>query len=391
MPAPAERLSKLPAYVFAVVGDRLRDMQAAGIDVIRLDIGSPDAPPPTDVVDKLYEAAQRPGNHGYSGYRGLGQFREAVARYYQRRFNVTLDPNTEILPLLGSKEGIVNLCLAYCDQGDAALIPNIGYPSYMQGTRLAGADIVWVPADEETDYLMDFDQVSKADADRGKLVWVNYPNNPTGAVADFNFYKRAVDFCIENDVLLASDNPYCEVTYDGYVAPSVMQIDGAKDVSLEFVSLSKSHNMAGWRLGAAVGGKKMIDTLLKVKSNIDSGHFNAIYEAGAYALDHTPQSWIDARNMVYQKRRDKLIAALPEIGLRAQTPQATLYIWATPTQISAQQYLQEALEIAHVSLAPGEAYGPGGGDFIRFSVGMTDDRFDAAIERLKAWYSSKYA
>lgn len=377
--------------MFAVIGDRLRDMQQAGVDVIRLDIGSPDAPPPSDVIDKLYEAAKKPQNHGYSGYRGLAKFREAVANYYQRRFNVTLDPGSEILPLLGSKEGIVNLCLAYCDTGDAALIPNIGYPSYMQGTRLSGADIVWVPADEETDYLMDFEQIGSADRERAKLAWVNYPNNPTGATADLDFFATAVDFCRTNDILMASDNPYCEVTYDGYVAPSVMQIEGAKDISVEFVSLSKSHNMAGWRIGAAVGSKNSIDTLLKVKSNIDSGHFNAIYEAAAYALDHTPQSWIDGRNAVYQQRRDRLIAALPEIGLRARTPKATLYIWATPDRLSARQYVQEALEVAHVSLAPGEGYGPGGADWIRFSVGMTDERFDEAIVRLKEWYSSKYA
>ncbi|MBP6297716.1 MAG: aminotransferase class I/II-fold pyridoxal phosphate-dependent enzyme [Anaerolineae bacterium] len=391
MPAPAERLSRLPAYLFAVIGDRLRDMQAEGIDVIRLDIGSPDAPPPAAVVDKLYDAARNPSNHGYSGYRGLGRFREAVARYYLRRFNVTLDPGSEVLPLIGSKEGIANLCLAYCDKGDAALIPNIGYPSYMQGARLAGADIVWVPADEETDYLMDFEQVSPSDRQRSKIAWVNYPNNPTGATAELDFYTRAVEFCAGNDVLLASDNPYCEVTYDGYNAPSVMQVEGAKDISLEFVSLSKSHNMAGWRIGAAVGSKKLIDTLLKVKSNIDSGHFNAIYEAAAFALDNTPQSWIDARNETYRLRRDKLMTVLPEVGLRAQNPKATLYVWATPDKLSARQYVQEALEVAHVSLAPGEGYGPGGVDWIRFSVGMTDDRFDEALSRLKAWYSSKYA
>lgn len=391
MPAPAERLSRLPAYLFAVIGDRLRDMQAAGIDVIRLDIGSPDGPPPDEVIEVLHKSAQKPGNHGYSGYRGLAKFREAVARYYQRRFNVTVDPNTEVLPLLGSKEGIVNLCLAYCDVGDNVLIPNIGYPSYMQAARMASSEIVWVPADEETDYLMDFSRLTQDEAARAKMAWVNYPNNPTGAVANLDFYARTVEFCRENDILLASDNPYCEVTFDNYVAPSALQIDGAKDVAIEFISLSKSHNMAGWRLGAAVGGKKQIDTLLKVKSNVDSGHFNAIYEAGAYALDETPQSWIDARNLTYEKRRDKLIAALPEIGLRADTPKATLYIWATPTQLSAQQYVQEALEVAHVSLAPGAGYGPGGADWIRFSVGMSDERFDEAINRLKAWYSAKYA
>ncbi|MCU0474649.1 MAG: aminotransferase class I/II-fold pyridoxal phosphate-dependent enzyme, partial [Anaerolineae bacterium] len=388
---PATRLSNLPTYVFAGIGDRIRVMQQAGIKVIRLDIGSPDAPPPTDVVDALYTAASKAGTHGYSGYRGLPAFREAVARYYQRRFGVTLNPNTEVLPLIGSKEGIVNLCMGYCDRGDTALIPDVGYPSYMQGVRLSGARIEWVPVDAEHNYEVDFAAISPDQRRDAKLIWVNYPNNPTGAVVDLAFYERAVAFCRQNDILLASDNPYCEVTFDGYVAPSALQVEGAKDVTLEFISLSKSHNMAGWRLGAAVGSQHAVETLLKVKSNIDSGHFNAIYLAGAHALDNTPQSWIDARNQTYQRRRDKLMAVLPQIGLTAQTPQATLYVWAKPTRITANQYVEEALTEAHVSLAPGEAYGPGGTEYVRFSVGVTDEEFDQALHQLTTWYTDKYA
>lgn len=390
MPKPAQRLSNLPTYVFASIGDRIRQMQKSGAKVLRLDIGSPDAPPPTEVVDALHEAASMPSMHGYSGYRGLATFREAVARYYQRRFGVTLDPDKEILPLIGSKEGIVNLCMAYCDTGDTALIPDIGYPSYMQGVRLSGAHIEWVPVRESNNYEVDFDAISHTQR-KAKLIWLNYPNNPTGAVVSQTFYDKAVAFCRENDVLLASDNPYCEVTFDGYIAPSALQTPGAKDVTIEFISLSKSHNMAGWRLGAAVGASSAIETLLKIKSNIDSGHFNAIYMAGAYALDHTPQSWIDQRNESYRRRRDQLMAALPEIGLTAQTPKATLYVWAKPTKLNASQYVEEALTDAHVSLAPGEAYGPGGTDYVRFSLGVTDDEFAAAIEQLKRWYSSKHA
>lgn len=390
MPAPAQRLSNLPTYVFASIGDRIRSMQQAGMKVIRLDIGSPDAPPPMEVVEALHAAAAKPGTHGYAGYRGLPAFREAVARYYQRRFGVTVNPNTEVLPLIGSKEGIVNLCLAYLDRGDLALIPDVGYPSYMQGVRLSGAEIGWVPVRPETNYEINFDAIP-AEQRRAKLIWVNYPNNPTGAVVGLDFYEKAVAFCRENDMLLASDNPYCEVTFDGYVAPSALQVPGAKDVTLEFVSLSKSHNMAGWRLGAAVGSAQAVETLLKIKSNIDSGHFNAIYMAGVHALDNTPQAWIDERNQSYQRRRDQLIEALPYIGLTADTPKASLYIWAKPTKISAAQYVEEALTDACVSLAPGDAYGPGGTDYIRFSVGVTDEEFEQALEQLKAWYAAKYA
>ncbi|GIK27452.1 MAG: aminotransferase class I/II-fold pyridoxal phosphate-dependent enzyme [Chloroflexi bacterium] len=391
MTQPANRLDRLPAYVFAVIGDRLRAMQAAGVDVIRLDIGSPDAPPPDHVIQRLGQAALDPTIHGYSGYRGHPAFRQAIARYYKRRFGVTINPDTEVLPLLGSKEGIVNLTLAYCDTGDAVLIPSVGYPSYMQSARLAGSDIEWVPVDVENGYLADLSRVSDAAAQRSKLLWLNYPNNPTGAVAPFDYLQDAVAWSASRDVLLAFDNPYCEVTFDGYVAPSIMQVDGAKDTAIEFISLSKSHNMAGWRLGAAVGSKQTIDTLLKVKSNFDSGHFNAIYLAGQAALDDTPQSWIDARNHVYQLRRDKLMAALPEIGLRGDLPKATLYVWATPDKLNASDYVEKALVEAHVSLAGGAAYGPDGTDWIRFSIGVPDDQFDDAIRRLKEWYSAKYA
>ncbi len=390
MPVVAQRLLNLPTYVFAGIGDRIRIMQQAGIKILRLDIGSPDAPPPSDVVDALYAAAAKPSTHGYAGYRGLPAFREAVARYYQRRFGVKINPDTEVLPLIGSKEGIVNLCMAYCDRGDLALIPDVGYPSYMQGVRLSGAEIGWVPVDAAHNYVVDFDAIPP-EQHRAKLIWVNYPNNPTGAVVNLDFYERAVAFCKKHNMLLASDNPYCEVTFDGYNAPSALQVPGAKEVTLEFVSLSKSHNMAGWRLGAAVGSSEAVETLLKIKSNIDSGHFNAIYAAGIHALDNTPQSWIDARNDTYKRRRDKLMDALPYIGLTADCPKATLYIWAKPTRISAFQYVEEALNEAHVSLAPGDAYGPGGTDYVRFSVGVTDDEFDQAIEQLKAWYSTKYA
>ncbi|MBC8097913.1 MAG: aminotransferase class I/II-fold pyridoxal phosphate-dependent enzyme [Armatimonadetes bacterium] len=389
MPQPADRLNNLPTYVFAAIGEQLRLMEAQGIDVIRLDIGSPDLPPPAHVVEELAHAAHHADNHGYSGYRGLPRFRQAMARYYQQRFNVTLDADKQILPLIGSKEGIVNLCLAYLDRGDIVLIPDVGYPSYMQGARLAGAEIYWVPVNAAGGYLPDFDKIPADIARCAKLLWVNYPNNPTGAVADLAFYERALQFCAEYDILLASDNPYVEVTFDGYVAPSALQVPGMTNHVIEFVSFSKSHNMAGWRLGAAVGSAQAVQTLLRVKSNIDSGHFNAIYEAGIAAIDLTPQSWIDNRNAVYQRRRDQLLAAMSDMGLSANKPAGSLYIWARPNEMSGNAYVEQALNEAHVSLAPGSAYGPGGDAYVRFSVGVSDERLDESINRLKVWYSAK--
>jgi LL-diaminopimelate aminotransferase len=389
MPAHAARLDNLPPYIFAVLGERLRKMEIEGVDVIRLDIGSPDMPPAKHVMETLAKAASNPDNHGYSGYRGLPAFRHSVSRYYERRFEVRINPETQVLPLLGSKEGIVNLCLGYLDRGDIVLIPDIGYPSYMQGARLAGAEIYWMPVRAETGYLPDFDTIPDDIASRAKLMWLNYPNNPTGATAEIDFYRTAVEFCTRHDILLASDNPYVEVTFDGYTAPSALQALGVTEHVIEFISFSKSHNMAGWRLGAAVGSVKALQTLLRVKSNMDSGHFNAIYEAGIDALDNTPQSWLDERNMVYQRRRDQFLEILPEIGLMAEKPLGSLYLWAKPTRMDARSYVEQALVEAHVSLAPGGAYGPGGEDYLRISVGVSNERFEESLNRLKVWYSAQ--
>lgn len=385
MPKPAERLNKLPPYIFAVLGQRIQSMLASGLDVISLDIGSPDLPPPQAVIDTLAESANKPGNHGYSGYRGIPAFREAVSRYYERRFGVSLDPEREVLPLLGSKEGIVNLCLGYLDRGDLALVPDVGYPSYSMGARLAGADIHWMHTNEN-DYLPDLEHIPSEVKTRSKLLWVNYPNNPTGAIAPVTFYEAAIELCHKNDVLLASDNPYVDVTYDGYIAPSVLQVNGAKTCTVEFMSFSKTYNMGGWRLGAAVGNAEALKVLLQVKSNVDSGHFRSIYDAGIVALNETPQEWIEQRNCVYQGRRDRIMNILPSIGLEAQTPKGSLYIWAKVQDGNGETYVEQALQNAHVAFAPGIAYGPGGDQYVRISLGVPDDRLEIAIERLQNWY-----
>jgi LL-diaminopimelate aminotransferase len=389
MPTPAARLTNLPVYAFATIGARIAQMQAQGISVLRLDMGSPDMPPQSGVIETLATSAMQPHVHGYAGYRGTPNFRAAVATYYQRRFEIELDPNREILPLLGSKEGIVNLALAYVDVGDLVLVPTIGYPSYSMGTFLANAEVYWLPVDEESGFVPDLASIPDEVLRRAKILWVNYPNNPTGATVELDFYQRAVDLCNEHNILLASDNPYVDVTFDGYRAPSALQARGARGCTIEFTSLSKTHNMAGWRLGAAAGNAEAVATLLQVKSNVDSGHFTPMYDAGAMALEQTTQAWIDERNAVYQRRRDAILAALPEIGLRAQTPRGSLYIWAKPEGMTGAGYCQQALEGAHVSLTPGDVYGPGGVDYVRIAITERDEDIDEALARLKAWWKRR--
>ena len=393
MPLPplADRLGQLPPYPLALLTQRVRELTVQGIDVINVDVGSPDLPPPPNVVDVLCASAHRANTHGYSGYRGLPAFRRAVADYYLRRFGVTVDPERNVLPLLGSKEGIVNLCLAYLDHGDSALVPDIGYPSYSMGAYLAGASATFLPVHESNGYLVDFAGIGPAALQGAKLLWVNYPNNPTGAVATLAHYQQAVDFCRAHDLLLASDNPYVEITYDGQPAPSVLQTDGGLDSAVEFVSFSKTYNMAGWRLGAAVGGAAVIDSLLQVKSNVDSGHFIPIYEAGIEAIYHVPQSWIDSRNAVYQRRRDRMLEALPRAGLIPFPAQGALYVWARVEELhmTGADYAEAALTAAHVSMAPGIIYGPGGDRFVRLSVCVPDARLEQALDRLQHWYAGR--
>jgi LL-diaminopimelate aminotransferase len=372
---------------FASLGQRIAQLSAAGKDIIRLDIGSPDLPPPPHVIEALERSAEDPSHHGYAGHRGELSFRMAIAAYYMRRFGVELDPHTEIMPLIGSKEGLVNLTVAYLDRGDAALIPSISYPTYTAGALMAGADPIYLPLRAENNYLLDLTQPVPG-IERAKLLWINYPNNPTGAIASLDFYEQAVAFCRAHNLLLCSDNPYVDVTFGAYRAPSALQVRGAKDMTVEFISLSKSHNMAGWRLGACVGNREALNNLVHVKSTLDSGSFRAIYDAGTEALNTTPQSWIDARNERYRVRRDLLMAALPEIGLEPTfVPEGSLYIWARIAgQILDEEYTNAALESTGVSITPGSTYGDDGRRFVRISLGVSDQRLDEALSRLKEWY-----
>lgn len=389
MPKSSERLNRLPTYFFAIIGQRIQEMQKQGIDIISLDIGSPDLPPPQNVVDTLAEWANKPNTHGYTGYRGTPSFRQAVATYYARRFGVNLDPEKEILPLIGSKEGIVNLSLAYLDPGDLALVPDVGYPSYSMGARLAGADVHWLPVNEDNEFKPSLHKVPEAVANEAKILWINYPNNPTGATAELEDYAKMVDFCRRHDILLASDNPYVDVTFDGYRAHSVLEVADARDCTIEFMSMSKTYNMGGWRLGAAVGNIEAIRLLLQVKSNVDSGHFRPMYEAGVTALEETPDSWISSRNAVYQQRRDRILEILPRIGLTAAKSKGSLYLWAKVHEGTGAEYVEQALTHAHVAFAPGSAYGPGGDSYVRISLGIPDTRLEVALERLVNWYGTR--
>lgn len=363
-------------------------MQAEKIKVYRLDIGNPDMPPPSAVIESLATSASNPKNHGYNSYRGTPAFRRALAKHYQRRFGVTLDPDVEILPLLGSKEGIVNITLAHLSPGDVALIPDIGYPAYAMGTRLAEAEVYWVKLDPNRGYKPNLADIPADILKRAKVLWVNYPNNPTGAMITLADYNEIAHFCEKHDILLISDNPYVDVLFEGATAPSALQSDADRSHIVEFFSFSKSYNMAGWRLGAALGSKEAIDNLLAIKSNIDSAHFTPVYDAGITALD-TPQSWLDERNGAYQRRRDMIMATLPHIGLSAEKPMGSLYVWAKVLDGEATAYVESAISDAHVSLAPGAAYGPGGDDYVRFSVGVADGELAEALDALKSWYSRR--
>lgn len=384
MPTRSQRLKSLPPYPLATLNQRIRDMEQQGIDIIRLDAGNPCSRPPQPVIDCLYQSANQPAHHGYTGYRGTLEFREAVAGYYDKRFGVRLDPETEVLPLIGTKEGIVNLSTALLDPGDIVLIPAVSYPSYSIGAQLAGAQVHWLPVNEASHFLPDLSSLPAQVARRAKLLWLNYPNNPTGAVAPRAFYQRTVDFCIEHDILLASDIAYADVTYDGYRGGSALQIDNATRCAVEFMSLSKTYNMAGWRLGAAVGCPDALNALFMMKSNIDSGHFRPVYDAGIAAFQ-TPPEWIDQRNKIYQRRRDRILDVLPQIGLRANKPLAALYIWARVEEGNGQNYARDALHEARVSMVPGLVYGDGGDRYVRLSLTVDDDYLDQALQRLQAW------
>jgi LL-diaminopimelate aminotransferase len=379
----SERVERLPTYVFAALGARIRDLEKRGKDVIRLDMGSPDLPPPDFIIETLYQSARESGHHGYSGYFGTPELRRAITAYYEQRFGVTLDPDKEVVTLIGSKEGIANIALAFVDPGDVVLVPDPGYPTYSLGTRLAGGTPVELPLLEDQGYLPDLDAIPRDVLTAARILWLNYPNNPTGAVATLEFFERVVRFARQHDILVCHDNPYCDVTFDGYVAPSLLQVARASDMVLEFNSLSKTYNMAGWRVGMAVGSALAVEALARTKTNIDSGIFRPIQDAAVRALTGD-QSWIVERNDVYRQRRDLILSALDAVGIRADRPSASLYIWArTPPGYTSVEFSAWLLEETGVSITPGDVYGPHGAGYLRISLGMSTERIREAMDRLE--------
>lgn len=378
----ADRVANLPPYVFAKVEKLVAAQRAKGVDVISLGIGSPDLAPPKFIVDALYASALRPDTHGYAGYYGTPDLRAAITSYYQNRFGVALDPETEVRPLIGSKEGLANMALAFVDAGDLALASDPGYPTYRMGALMAGGGYYSMPLKEENDYLVDFEEIPADIASKSTIMWLNYPNNPTGVAAPKAFLERAIDFAREYDILVCYDNPYCDLTYDGYVAPSILEIPGAKEVAIEFNSLSKTYNMAGWRVGMIVGNAEAIRALTTVKTNIDSGIFRPIQDAAVAALTGD-QSWIAGRNLIYQRRRDIILDWLPKIGMSAELPKGALYVWArVPEGVKCDEFAIEMLEKAGVWMTPGTAFGQNGDGYMRLSVCVPEERLREAGERL---------
>ncbi len=378
----AKRIEKIPPYFFATLNQRIAQLKADGADVIRLDAGSPDMPPQATLIATLQHSAEDPTKHNYGGYAGQPHLRRAIAAYYANRFGVEL-ADAELLPLIGSKEGLVNLHLAWLDPGDLTLIPDPCYPTYYFAALLVGGRSERFDLRPERGWLPDFSSISTETAKAARMLWLNYPNNPTGATATLDFFAEAVDFCRQYDVLLCHDAPYVDVTYDGYRAPSVLQVPGAKEVAVEFNSLSKTYNMAGWRVGMAVGCPTAIEALARVKTQIDSGIAKPIQDMAADALIGD-QGWVSARNGVYQERRDLCLATLRKIGLEVDTPRGAFYIWfRAPAGYSSLQFHTDLLEKGHISTTPGHIYGSNGEGWLRISLVAPTERLQVALARLE--------
>jgi LL-diaminopimelate aminotransferase len=383
---PSNRSERLPPYLFAELERKVREKKAAGVDVISLGIGDPDTPTPAPVVDALARAVADVGTHQYPSNRGRPELREAFARFYQRRFGVALDPESEIIPALGAKECVFNLNLAFLDAGDAALAADPGYPVYTGGPLLADGEPVLMPLVPERGFAPDLDAIAAEDTARARLLYLNYPNNPTGAVLPEGLFERVVEFAREHEVLVVHDASYTETTFDGYVAPSFLETPGAKEVGVEIFSLSKGWNMTGWRTAAIVGNADAVAAYWRLKTNIDSGMFEAVQLAAAAALDAGPPEEMSA---IYQRRRDLVCEALRAIGVNVTPPKGTIYIWApVPEGHTSASYCELVLEESGVVLSPGGAYGPNGEGFFRISLTVADERLGEAVERLRGSLAS---
>jgi LL-diaminopimelate aminotransferase len=388
--SPADRIASFQSYYFGRLGETIQALRKQGRDIIRLDIGSPDLPPTCEIIETLYQSAKLPTTHGYTMHNGTQKFRNAVVTYLQNRFHIQLDPKSEILALIGSKEGLFNLSQAILNPGDIVLVPDPGYPVYEAAAKIAGVTVITMPLLKENEYLPDLQAIPQEIARKAKMLWLNYPNNPTGAIATQKFYREVIDFAHHNNILLASDAPYTDVCFDGYIADSILQMPGAKEVTVEFNSLSKTYNMAGWRVGFAAGNAQVLGYLKTYKSQQDSANFLPILEAGAYALT-SDQTWLIERNEIYRERRDIILAGLKAIGLYPNIPKAALYVWSPIPKgfMDSTDFCERCLQEIGVSFAPGILYGNYGEGYFRISFGCSTQKIEEAMHRLRTWLLSQ--
>ena len=379
----ADRVRSLPPYLFASIDKMKQEALSKGVDVIDLSIGDPDIPTPEHIVEAMKSAVEKPAHHRYPSYEGMLSYRDAVAQWYSRRFQVTLDPKTEVLSLIGSKEGIGHIPLAFVNPGDVVLVPSPGYPVYPVGTLFAGGESYIMPLEEANAFLPDFKAIPGDVLKRARLMFLNYPNNPTAAVAPESFYKEAIELAARYNIIICHDAAYSEVYYDGEKPMSFLEVEGAKDVGIEFHSLSKTYNMTGWRIGFAVGHKDVIAGLGKIKTNLDSGVFQAIQDAGIVAL-RTEESVLSGIRDIYQKRRDALCEGLKGIGIQIDKPKAAFYLWAkVPSGFDSTTFAAHLLNKAGVLGTPGVGFGAPGEGYIRFALTQPVERIKEAVERIR--------
>ena len=379
----AKRIQELPPYLFAEIDRKKRAAQAKGVDLIDLGIGDPDIPTPGRIIQRLTETVTKPANHRYPSSAGMMEFRQAVADWYGRRFGVTLDAATEVVSLIGSKEGVANMAVAYVDPGDVVLVPTPAYPVYEIGTKFNGGEVYFLPLRRESGFLPDLSSIPADVLKRAKMLWLNYPNNPTGAVADEGFLKEAVEFARRHGIILCHDAAYTELGFDGYRAPSILQVEGAKEVAIEFHSLSKTFNMTGWRIAMAVGCPELVATLAQVKSNVDSGVFQPVQEAAILALEHA-EEFLGPIREVYQERRDAVVDGLHRAGFELPAPKATFYVWLpVPGGWTSTDFTARLLDEAGIVTTPGNGFGEPGEGFIRMTLCSPADRLREAVERLQ--------
>ncbi|QRN83719.1 aminotransferase class I/II-fold pyridoxal phosphate-dependent enzyme [Chloroflexota bacterium] len=384
--SPANRISQIKPYFFAGLEKTFAELRQSGMQIIRLDIGSPDMPPQEFIIDSLVEAVRRSDVHGYGPSGGSPALRAAFASYYLDRFDLELDVDKEVLGLIGSKEGIFNLSQVLINPGDLVLLPDPCYPVYAVGATIAQADTYDMPLLAENDFLPDLDAIPDEVADRAKLMWLNYPNNPTGAVAPYAFFEKVVAFARKHQIVIAHDAPYVDICFDNYKAPSILQVPGAKEVAVEFNSLSKTYNMAGWRVGMAMGNPEIIRLLRVYKSQQDSSLFLPVMMAAEAAL-LGDKSWLETRNKVYQDRRDVVVSTLLDLGFTLEVPKASIYVWAKLPEVweDSVVFCDKLLRESGVSVTPGEVYGPSGAGYIRISLVTAIEKLTEAMTRMRIW------